>query len=304
MVVPTLATVAPDPVPPPTTPERTLLSLVSTGRSGRTLRCCPDPSRRTSLLLEMSSSKSCSICCAKSVSSATRSISQLAARLLKFRFVEPTFDHHRLGVDHRAAVLEDPDPCLEELPVAGARGPAYPRYVVGRRREDPHVHAVPSGSHQGLGKDWHGEEVGVGDPEALLHPGREQLKHTQGAHPARLLDDYAHGLLPRHLDVIRVGALIVGQPLSRLIPHAGESPVYVGHGRPSDADRGVPVGQPCLWGGHHPAVGDADTARRGVLTVNGDQLSMVASDRPERRSRRWRVDRPDLYAGIPEASPE
>ena len=36
-VVPTLERVAPDPVPLPTTPARALLSLVSTGRSGRTL---------------------------------------------------------------------------------------------------------------------------------------------------------------------------------------------------------------------------------------------------------------------------
>jgi hypothetical protein len=91
-VVPTLERVAPDPVPLPTTPARALLSVVSTGRSGRTLGRCPDPSRRTSLLLEMSSSKSSSIWEAKSVSSTTRSISQLAARLLKFRFVDPTLE--------------------------------------------------------------------------------------------------------------------------------------------------------------------------------------------------------------------
>jgi hypothetical protein len=39
-------------------------------------------------------------------------------------------------VDHRATVLEDADPRLQKLPVAGARGPAYPGYVVGRWRED------------------------------------------------------------------------------------------------------------------------------------------------------------------------
>src|SRR4029453_5754513 len=93
-VAPPLDGVPPAPVPLPTTPARALLSLVSTGPSGRTLWRCPDPSRRTSRLLETSSSKSSSIWEAKSVSSTTRSISQLAARLEKFRFVDPTFDSH------------------------------------------------------------------------------------------------------------------------------------------------------------------------------------------------------------------
>src|SRR5215217_2198185 len=230
----TLETVAPDPVPLPTTPARAPLSLVSTRPSGRTLGRCPDPSRRTSRLLEMSSSKSRSICRAKSVSSTTRSISQLATRLLKFRFVEPTFDHQPSATMVLAWIMGPP--------YSKMRAPAYPGYVVGGRRENPHVHAVARRGHQRLGEDRHGEEVRVRNPEPLLYPGREQLQHPQGAHPARLLDDQAHSLLPRCMDVLRVGSLIVGQPLSRLIPHPGEGAVYVGHSRPPHADRGVPVG--------------------------------------------------------------
>src|SRR5215212_829285 len=216
----------------------------------------------------------------------------------------PSVGHHRFGVDHRAAVLEDAHARLEELPVAGARGPANPGYVVGRRSEDPNVHAVPGGRHQGLGKYWHGEEVRVGDPEPLLHPGREQLQHAQGAHPARFLDDHAHGLFPRHLDVSRAGTLVVRQLLHRLVPHAREGAIYVGHRRPPHADRRVPVGQPRLLRANHPAVGDAHASRRGVLTVYGEQLAVVAPDRPERRARSGWVDRPNLHARLPEATPE
>src|SRR5919107_5186600 len=92
MVGTTLDTVAPDPVPLPATPARALLSLVSTGPCGLTLGPRPEVSRPTSLLPERSFSKSSSICRAKPSSSTSRSISQLAARLLKFRFVEPTFE--------------------------------------------------------------------------------------------------------------------------------------------------------------------------------------------------------------------
>src|SRR5215211_4312111 len=216
----------------------------------------------------------------------------------------PAVCHYRLGVDHGATVLEDPDPRLQELPVAGARGPAYPGYVVGGRRENPHVHAVTRRGHQRLSEDRQGEEVRIGYPEPILHPGREELQHTQGTHPAWFLDDQAGGRLPRRLDILRVRALIVGQLLHQLAPQAGEGTVDVGHHRSPHADRGVPVGKPRLLGADHPAVGDAHAACRGVLAVNDEQLAVVAPNSPERRSRGGWVDRLDLHAGLPHALPE
>src|SRR3712207_8786172 len=44
-----------------------------------------------------------------------------------------------------------------------------------------HVYPISGRSHQGLGEDGKGEEVGVGDPEALLHPGRQKLQHPERA---------------------------------------------------------------------------------------------------------------------------
>ena len=207
-------------------------------------------------------------------------------------------------MDHRSAVFEDPDPGLQKLPVARARGPAYPGYVNGGRREDSHVDAVARRGHQRLGEDRQGEKVGVGYPESFLHPGRDQLQHSQRAHPARFLDDQARGRLSRRLNVLRVGALVVGQLLDQLAPQAGEGAVDVGHDRSPHADRGVPVGQPRLGGADHPAVGDAHAARRGVLAVHGEQLPVVAPNNTKRRSRRGRVDSLDLHARIPHAIPE
>src|SRR5215204_5019789 len=186
--------VADPPVPLPTTPLRASRSEDWIGRSGRTLGCAADPARRTSRALERSSSNSSSIWVAKLISSATRSISQLATRLLKFRLVEPTVDHQGLGVDHGAAVLEDADTRLKELPVARAGERPDPGQIVGRRHENPHVHTVTGHGHQGLGEDRYREEVSVGDPEPALDSCGEQLQHTQGPHPAWFLDDYARRL--------------------------------------------------------------------------------------------------------------
>src|SRR5829696_2354026 len=217
---------------------------------------------------------------------------------------EPAVGHERLGVDHGPAVLEDPDPRLQELLVARARGPAYPGYVDRGRCENPHIDAVAGRGHQRLGEDGKGEEVRVGYPEALLHAGREQLQHAQGPHPSRFLHNQARGRLPRRLDVFRIRTLALGQFSHQLAPQAGEGTVDVGDHRSPHAYGGVPVGQARVGGGHEPAVGDAHPTRGGVLAVYGEQLAVVAPDGPERRTRGWRVYSLDLHASLPHAPPE
>src|SRR5215211_6260405 len=111
-------------------------------------------------------------------------------------FRDPAVRHEGLGVDHRPPVLEDPDPCLEELPVAGARGSPDPGDVVRGGHQHAHIYVVPRGRHQCLREDGHGEEVSVRDPKPPLHARRKQLEHAQGAHLARLLYDHPHRLFP------------------------------------------------------------------------------------------------------------
>src|SRR4029450_13787603 len=123
-VLPSLETVDPDPVPLPTTPLRTPRSLLSTSRSGRALGCRPERSRRTSLPLERSSSNKRSIFEAKPGSSATRSISQLATRLLKLRFVEPTFDHQPSATMVLAWIIGPPYSKIRQPASRNCRWPA------------------------------------------------------------------------------------------------------------------------------------------------------------------------------------
>src|SRR5215211_3493885 len=115
--------VADPPEPLPTTPLRASRSEDWIGRSGRTLGCAADPARRTSRALERSSSNSSSICAAKPMSSATRSISQLAptagdVQVRRADLRPPAVGDEGFGVDHRSAVLEDANTRLQELPVA------------------------------------------------------------------------------------------------------------------------------------------------------------------------------------------
>jgi hypothetical protein len=103
-------------------------------------------------------------------------------------------------------------------------------------------------------------------------------------HPLRLLYYHAHRFLPRGRDVLGAGTLFCRQGFPCLVPYPGEGPLHVGHRRSEHAHGGVPVGKPRLRGADQPAVGDAHPSRRGVLPVHGEQLAVVAPDRPERRN--------------------
>jgi hypothetical protein len=60
--------------------------------------------------------------------------------------------------------------------VAVARERADDPQVVGAQQEEAHVDPGARGRHQRLAEDWDAEEVGVGDPEALLGRGGDELQ--------------------------------------------------------------------------------------------------------------------------------
>ena len=92
---------------------------------------------------------------------------------------ERTVDEHRLAVHHRRLVLVSL--------CAGGDQPIHPlalRSEIGTRirlvagREDAHVDALPCLALQQLEDRFRGQEVGVGEPDALVRGGDEELRET------------------------------------------------------------------------------------------------------------------------------
>ena len=208
----------------------------------------------------------------------------------------------RLSVQHRPAILEDAGAGMQQLAVPAAREDADNRDVGGAGEQQSHIHAAARRIDKGCIERRRRHEIRIRDPQPFRHRRGEQLHRAIDPRLTRQAFHDAHGGRTAFVGLGR--RLVVGQWAAGARPHPAERRIERRNRRSAHDHHGIaPAGlsRPRVAG---PFVADAETTRHRALTIDDEQLAVIAAERLDRTARPDRLEGAAVHAVTAQLAPE